>query len=221
MLDIRIPMEKQELKELLESLAQKLDTGNLFVYYQVTRGTARRSHVFPDSAANLWVTMFPAEIADGTVPIRLVTTEDTRYFHCNIKTLNLIPNVMASEAAKRAGCQEAVFIRPDNLVTECAHRNVHILKEGCLKTHPTDNLILPGIARAHLIRACIETGIPVDETPFTKEELMNADEIIVTSSSNLCLRAEMIDGTCVGGRDTAHYEMLRKYLIDEYLQATE
>ena len=221
MLDIRIPVEKQELKELLESLVQKLDTGNLFVYYQVTRGTARRKHVFPDSPANLWITMFPAEIADGTVPIRLITTEDTRYFHCNIKTLNLIPNVMASEAAKRADCQEAVFIRPDDLVTECAHSNVHILQAGCLRTHPTDNLILPGIARAHLLRACHETGVPVDETPFTREELMNADEVIVTSSSNLCLRAEMIDGTCVGGKDGVHYEMLRKYLIDEFLQATE
>lgn len=221
MLKIRIPIEQQEMKDLLSSLVRKVDTGDLFVYYQVTRGTARRKHIFPDSPANIWITLTPAGICDGKEPIRLITTEDTRFFHCNIKTLNLIPNVMASEAAKAAGCQEAVFIRPGNRVTECAHSNVHILQNGVLRTAPTDNLILPGIARAHLIRACQALGIPVDETPFTKEELFEADEILVTSSSNLCLRANMIDGICVGGRDTTRYENLRGYLIDEFLKATE
>ena len=221
MLDIRIPVEKAELRDLLNELVNKLDTGNLIVYYQVTRGTGRRNHVFPDSPANLWITMFPGEYADGVTPIRLITTEDTRYFHCNIKTLNLIPNVMASEAAKRAGCQEAVFIRPDGHVTECAHSNIHILQGGRLRTHPTNELILPGIARAHLLNACRETGIPTDETPFTRDELFNADEVIVTSSSHLCMRAEMIDGIPVGGKDAEDFEKLRRYLIEEFLRETD
>ena len=221
MLKIAVPMEKQELKELLSSLVLKLDTGDLFVYYQVTRGTGMRRHVFPDSKANLWITMTPAEIADTASPIRLITMEDTRYFHCNIKTINLIPNIMASEAAKAAGCQEAVFIRPGNRVTEGSHCNVHIIENGILKTAPTDNLILPGIARAHLLNACKELGVPVDETPFTKEELLEADEIIITSSSTLCRHAEMVDGIPAGLRDPERFERIRKYLVEEFLRETE
>ena len=221
MLKIVMPMEKEEFKALLDSLVRKMDTGDLFVYYQVSRGTGMRSHVFPDSPSNLWITLRPEEFVDGTEPIRLITVEDTRYFHCNIKTTNLIPNIMAAQAAREAGCTEAVFIRPGNQVTECAHSNVHILKNGCLRTAPADNLILPGIARAHLIKACHVLDIPVDETPFTREELMGADEVIVTSTGDFCLRAEMIDGIPVGGKDLLHFEMLRKYLVDEYLEATK
>ncbi len=221
LLDIKLPLTKDEMKELLNSLVHKLDTGNLFIYYQATRGTAMREHVFPDSPVNLWVTMVPEDVVDGSEPIRMITTEDTRYFHCNIKTLNLLPNVMAAEAAKRAGCQEAVFIRPGNRVTECAHSNVHILKDGILKTAPTDNLILPGIARAHLLAACRALGIGVDETPFTKEELFAADEVLVTNSSSLCRHAGMIDGVPVGCKDPGHYNALRSYLLDEYMTETE
>lgn len=220
LLDIVIPLTKQELKNLLSDLVLKMDQGDLFVYYQVTRGTGKRNHVFPEGKANLWITLTPAGISDGTTPIQLVTTEDTRFFHCNIKTLNLIPSVMASEKAKQAGAQECVFIRPNNKVTECAHSNVHILKDGALWTHPLDNLILPGIARKHLVEACHRLDIPVMERPFTKEQLMDADEIIVTSSSNLCLHADTIDGMPVGNKDQALYEQLRSYLLQEFYEAT-
>lgn len=220
LLDIVMPLTKQELKDLLCGLVRKMDQGDLFVYYQVTRGTGKRNHVFPEGTANLWITLTPAGISDGTTPIQLVTTEDTRFFHCNIKTLNLIPSVMASEKAKQAGAQECVFIRPNNEVTECAHSNVHILKDGALWTHPLDNLILPGIARKHLVEACHSLDIPVMEQPFTKEQLIDADEIIVTSSSNLCLHANAIDAISVGNKDQALYEQLRSYLLQEFYEAT-
>ena len=219
-LQIEMPVSKEELKDTLNRLVHELDTGNLFVYYQVTRGTGVRKHAFTEGPGNLWITMNPAEIADGHVPIRLVTTEDTRFFHCNIKTLNLIPSVMAAQKAELAGCQEAVFYRPGGRVTECAHSNVHILSGGVLYTAPTDNRILPGIARAHLLRACEALEIPYREEAFSLTELFDADEVIVTSSSNLCLRAEQIDGRSVGGKDPALYERLRKYLLEEFYKAS-
>ena len=155
-------------------------------YYQVTRGTAQRRHAFPAGKGNLWVTLTPCEMNDGTTPLRLITREDTRFFHCDIKTLNLIPSVMAAQEAEEKGCQETVFYRPGGRVTECAHSNVHILKGGTLYTAPADNLILPGIARAHLLRACKALGIPAREEPYTLEDLRNADEILVTSSGGVC-----------------------------------
>ena len=220
-LQIRIPVSKEELKNTLNSLVHEMDTGNLFVYYQVTRGTGPRKHAFIDSPANLWITLTPAEISDGHEPIQLITTEDTRFFHCNIKTLNLIPSVMAAQKAESAGCKEAVLYRPGGRVTECAHSNVHILRGGILYTAPTDNLILPGIARAHLLRACTALDIPFREKAFSLTELFAADEVIVTSSSNLCLRADKIDGQSVGGNAPDLYEKLRSYLLDEFYAATK
>ena len=219
-LEIEMPVSKAELSGLLNDLVKELDQGELFVYYQVTRGTGKRKHSFTDGPGNLWITFTPQHIPDGTEPIQLVTVEDTRFLHCNIKTLNLIPSVMASQKAESAGCAEAVFYRPGNIVTECAHSNVHILKDGTMYTHPADNLILPGIARAHLMRACDALNIPCIEKAFTLDDLFNADEILVTSSSKLCLHADYVDGKPAGAKDPGLYERIRKYLIDEFNRAT-
>ena len=220
LLDIEMPVTKEELKELLQEMVNKMDTGNLFVYYQVTRGTGVRNHAYTKGPGNLWIMLKPAEISDGIEPIKLITVEDTRFFHCNIKTLNLIPSCVATEKAKKAGCQEAVFYRAGGRVTECAHSNVHIIKDGKLVTAPTDNLILPGIARAHLIRMCKKLGVPVSETPYTLKELFEAEEVLVTSSSNLCLHACEIDGKPVGGKNPELLEKIRSALLGEFYEKT-
>ena len=220
LLDIEMPVTKEELKELLQEMVNKMDTGNLFVYYQVTRGTGVRNHAYTKGPGNLWIMLKPAEISDGIEPIKLITVEDTRFLHCNIKTLNLIPSCVATEKAKKAGCQEAVFYRAGGRVTECAHSNVHIIKDGKLVTAPTDNLILPGIARAHLIRMCKKLGIPVSETPYTLKELFEAEEVLVTSSSNLCLHACEIDGKPVGGKNPELLEKIRSALLGEFYEKT-
>ncbi len=220
LLDIEMPVTKEELKELLQEMVNKMDTGDLFVYYQVTRGTGVRDHAYTKGPGNLWIMLKPAEISDGIEPIKLITVEDTRFLHCNIKTLNLIPSCVATEKAKKAGCQEAVFYRAGGRVTECAHSNVHIIKDGKLVTAPTDNLILPGIARAHLIRICKKLGIPVSETPYTLKELFEAEEVLVTSSSNLCLHACEIDGKPVGGKNPELLEKIRAALLGEFYEKT-
>lgn len=220
LLDINMPVTKQELKDLLNDLVKKMDTGNLFVYYQVTRGTGIRNHVFTEGKGNLWVMLTPAEASDGKEPIQVITGPDTRFFHCNIKTLNLIPSVMGAEKAKKAGCGEMIFYRPGGRVTECAHSNCHIIKDGKLFTAPTDELILPGIARAHLIKKCKELGIAVSETAFYLDDLRNAEEILVTSSSKLCIRVDKLDGQPVGGKQPELFEKIRKAVVDEFLEAT-
>ena len=217
LMEIRVPVSKKELHDLLYSLIRHLDTGNLMYYIQVTRGSGIRNHVFPDTPANLWVTFKPAELDDGSVPVKMITLEDTRFFHCNIKTLNLIPSVIASQRAREAGCGEAVLYRPGGRVTEGSHSNIHILRSGELLTAPADNLILPGIARAHLIRACRALDIPVREEPFTLDELFAADEVLMTMSSHPCCRADIIDGKPVGMKDEKTFRLVREYLIREYI----
>ena len=219
-LRIEMPVNKAQLAELLDSLVREMDTGDLFVYYQVTRGSGMRKHCFTEGPGNLWVTLTPAEYTDHSAPMSLITTEDTRFFHCNIKTLNLIPSVMAAQKAEENNCQEAVFYRPGGRVTECAHSNVHILKNGTLFTAPTDNLILPGIARAHLLKACRALNIPYREEAFSLEDLAAADEIIVTSSTKLCMHADQLDGRPAGMKDPDTYEKLRAWVFDEFMTQT-
>ena len=213
------PCTKEELSTLLSDLVKMVDDGDQFVYFQITRGTAARNHAFPDTKSNLWVMLRPAKIKNNRLPIKLITVEDTRFFHCDVKTLNLIPSVMAAQLTKEAGCDEAVFHRGDR-VTECAHSNVSIIENGVFVTAPTDNLILPGIARANLIKACRALGIPVSETPFTLDRLMKADEIIVSSSGSFCLSASHIDGIPVGGGAPELLEKLRVYLEADFINET-
>ena len=220
LLSMNITETKEEMKAILLDMVQKMDTGENFVYWQVTRGTGKRNHAFPENVGtNLWITISHKDIVDTYKKIKLITMEDTRFFHCNVKTLNLIPSVIASENAKQAGCDETVFHRSGR-VTECAHSNVHIIKDGVFVTAPTDNLILPGIARAHLIKACRKLGIPVSETPYTLHELMNADEIIVSSSGSLCLAAEEVDGKAVGGKAPEILKKLQDEVLREFMEET-
>jgi D-alanine transaminase len=217
LLEIEVPVSKAELREILEDLIRKLDSGNLLYYFQVTRGTGLRNHLFPEGKANLWITFKPCEMVDGSVPERLITLEDTRFLHCNIKTLNLIPSVIASQRAKEAGCSEAILYRAGGRVTEGSHCNIHILKNGELWTAPANNLILPGIARAHLLAACRELGIPAHEEPYTLDDLFSADEVLITMSSHPCSHADTVDGRPVGMKDEATFQRLREYLVNEFL----
>ena len=150
-----------------------------------------------------------------------ITMEDTRFLHCNMKTLNLIPTVLASRAAVAKGCDEAIFHRGER-VTECAHSNISIVTEnGEIKTAPADNMILAGVARGHLIEFAKRFGIPVIEEPFTVDEMMNAAEIIVTSSGTLCRPVREIDGSPVGGKAPEILNMLRDALVKDFMDKTE
>ncbi len=219
-LGIRIPMEKEALGKLLTEMLQKVEGETHFVYWQVTRGTADRNHVYDeDMVGKLWIMIRPAVLNNPDVPIKVNTKEDTRFYHCNIKTLNLIPSVVAAQEAKRLGVQETVFHRGDT-VTECAHSNVCILKDGVFYSHPNDCYILRGIAKQHLIKACYKLGITVMERPFTLQELKDADEIIVSSSSNFCLHVNEVDGVPAGGKDPKTLKMIQDEVVREYLEYT-
>ena len=220
LLQIKIPHTKEELKKILNEMVNKVDGNELFVYWQVTRAVAPRKHVFPEQEAKVWIMIRPSRLGDPNKLLKLITIEDTRFLHCNIKTINLLPNVMASQKGELAGCDEIIFHRGDR-VTECSHSSLHIIKDGKFITPPTDHYILPGIARAHLIKMCKQLYIPVDETIFTVKEMMEADEVMISSSSNFCLSAYEIDGQKVGGKAPELLHKLQEALMEEYLVATK
>lgn len=206
---------REWLQDELQRLLDLADARDNFVYWQVTRGTAPRRHEFPDVAPNLWIMVVPLPFADLSKTVDAVSFEDLRFGYCNVKTLNLMPNVLAAQNAAEHGGQEAIFVRDGN-VTESAHSNIHILKDGVLVTHPADNHILPGIARKHLIAMCGVLGIPVEERLYTLEELKAADEVIISASSTFGIRVAHVDGQPVGGKDPETYGRLRDALQAEF-----
>ena len=219
LVDIAVPMEKAELESLLRGLVPKVDGEILFLYWQVTRGVGMRGHPYKNAGerASLWAFVRPSELRKPDGPYHCITVEDRRFFYCHVKTLNLLPNVLASQKAEEAGCDEAIFHRGER-VTECAHSNIHILKDGVLHTAPCDELILPGIARAHLIAACNHLGIEVKEKAFTVAEMMSADEVFFSSSSAPICRVGQIDGQSVGVRDEQTFARIRDERWQEIME---
>lgn len=205
--DINIPVERTELEKILKELVLKVDSPDQFVYMQCTRGSGLRSHVYEEnSVGNLWITLVPETVEDTYKPVDVITYEDKRFYYCNCKTLNLIPSVLAATAANRAGCHEAIFHRGD-IVTECAHSNVSIFKDGKVITHQLDDMVLPGTARIRLLAFAKKLGYETEERDYTLDELMNADEIIVHSTGSFCIPVKTVDGKPVGGKAP---EMLKK-----------
>ena len=209
-----------ELCELLRSLLLKLEDGEAWVYFQFSRGTDFRNHAFPANAVpNLFIMMRPAKIKDTYRTLRCISMADTRALHCNIKSLNLLPNVMATQATVEAGVDECILHR-NGIVTECAHSNVSILKHGVLITHPANEYILAGTGRAHLLKMCAKFDIPVVEKEYTLNELADADEILLTSASSLCMRIVELDGTPIGNHAPQTAKMLQDALLQDFLEQT-
>ena len=190
LLEIPFDMEREALTKELQKCIDANELSEGMIYWQCSRGTYYRSHNFPPETVkpNLMIFTVPDQIVPMDTTYKLISMEDTRFLHCNIKTLNLIPSVIAYQRCIEAGCQETLFHRQGR-VTECAHSNVLILKDGTLHTPPRDNLILPGITLKHLIILAKENNIPVIEAPFSMDELKNADEVIISNSGAFCIRA--------------------------------
>lgn len=221
LLEIPFTMLREHLAGELIKVVNAFDGKQGLLYWQASRGTAYRGHKYPgaETEPNLMIMLNPINPAPMEKKVKLITMEDNRYYLCNIKTLNLIPNVMAAQKAESMGCDETVFHRGQR-VTECAHSNVSIIKDGVLRTAPCDNLILPGITRKHMLELARELEIPVVEEPFTVEELFAADEVIVSRSGALCHAAESIDGKPVGGKAPEILERLYKAYYEKFRKGT-
>ena len=204
---------KEYISSLLREIAVKSCIPEYFIYLQISRNKLPRTHSALGSSANLLVTIEPLEICRA--PMKLTLFEDLRYGYCDIKTVNLLPAVMASTRADISGYDEAVFVR-EGFVTECAKSNISILKDGVLKTHPNCNRILPGITRRHLLFACQKLGIPTAEEAFTVAEMLDADEVLVSSTTKLVRRAKRIDSYEVGMKDAEKADKICQYLYDEF-----
>ncbi|MEB8126865.1 D-amino-acid transaminase [Staphylococcus succinus] len=187
--------------ELVQELINANGVVNGGVYIQVTRGAAPRDHAFPTPSVEANIMAFTKtydrpykQLEEG---INAVTTEDVRWLRCDIKSLNLLGNVLAKELATKYNAKEAIQHRGD-IVTEGSSSNVYVIKDGEIYTHPTNNYILNGITRRVIKSIAEEKQIPFNEETFTLDFLENADEVIVSSTSIEVTPVIKLNGNPVG-----------------------
>ena len=192
MRELRISLPAALTREGTEQIAGRLLReaglldGEATFYLEITRGAAPRAHQFPaaDTPPTVYATVnrfTPPESlrASGATAI---TVPDIRWLRCDIKTIQLLPNVLAKQAAVERGAIDALMVR-DGMVTEGSHANVIGVLDGTIRTHPTNNLILPGITRAIVLDMAREDGIPVSEEPFGEADIGRLDELFLVGTT--------------------------------------
>ena len=222
---IRPPMPRAALKGIVREVLRRNRVVNGMVYLQVTRGVAKRDHVFPspEVRASLVVTakaMNPAvNAAKYAAGIKAVTVPDNRWGRVDIKTVGLLPNVLARQQAKEAGAQEAIFVDAEGHVTEGGATNLWIVdKAGKLVTRPADHAILRGITRTTLMDVADRLGLPVEERRFSVAEMLEAREVFITGATTICLPVVSIDGASIAN---GHPGMTAQKIRDAFFAVAE
>lgn len=204
-LRIAEPMSLAALGTVMRETVRRNRVRNGIVYVQVTRGVARRDHAFPSApvrpavvvtATRLDFAKMDAMAAEG---IAVVTMPDNRWDRVDIKSIALLPNVLAKQAAREKGAREAWFVDKDGRVTEGSSSNAWIVtRDGKIVTRQADHAILKGITRAVVLEALKGQNLTLEERPFTIEEAYHAREAFLTSASQLVMPVVQIDGKPVG-----------------------
>jgi len=222
-LSIDMPMSRAALTTVLKETVRRNHIRDGLVYLQVSRGVAPRDHAFPTEpvppAVVVTVKRIDAQAAEARAAagVGVITTPENRWGRCDIKTVGLLPNVLAKQAAREAGSAEAWFIDADGLVTEGASSNAWIVTaDGVLVTRDTGANILRGVTRATLLEVARTENLRIEERPFSLEEAHKAREAFFTGAGALLMPVVTIDGQPVGeGRPGPVASRLRKLYTDE------
>lgn len=203
-LKIRPPLSRVALMTILKEVQRRNRLRDGLLYLQVSRGVAPRDHAFPAYARPVVVitakridpALVAARAASG---IAVVTVPETRWARCDIKSVGLLPNVLAKQTAREAGAFEAWFVDADGFVMEGTSSNAWIVDSaGVLRTQPLSNRILHGVTRATLMRIAAEHQMKVEERPFTVAEALAAREAYISSATNAAIPVVRLDGRQIG-----------------------
>jgi D-alanine transaminase len=204
-LAIAMPMSETALVIVMRECVRRNRVRDGIVYLQITRGVARRDHAFPPpgTAPSVVVTARTLNVAGNeriaAEGLAIITVPDNRWERVDIKSISLLPNVLAKQAARERGAKEAWFVDRDGHVTEGSSSNAWIVtKGGTVVTRPADNGILRGITRSVLLDVIEAQGLKLEERPFTVEEAYGAREAFLTSASQIVMPVVRIDDRPVG-----------------------
>lgn len=206
--ELRIAPPDVARAEVLDRVAGRLLSesdlmeGEATFYLEVTRGVAPRTHQFPPAGTppTVYATVNrfnpPEDVRSRGATA--ATVPDVRWLRCDIKTVQLLPNVLAKQAAAELGAIEAIFVR-DGVVTEGSHTNIMGVLDGIVRTHPTNNLVLPGITRAVVLEIARRLNVPVREEPFRVQDLPRLEELFLVGTTSDVMPIVRIDEHVIGG----------------------
>lgn len=184
---ITLPYSNEQLTGMFQELIKRNNLQLGTIYLQVTRGVAPRTHAFPSGNITPNLVAYTKELERPAnhlkTGVNAILVEDIRWLRCDIKSLNLLGNVLAKQKAVESGCYEAIQHREET-VTEGSSSNIFIVKNGVVITHHSNQYILKGITKDVILGLCKENGIPVEERAFTLQELKQADEVFLSSTSS-------------------------------------
>lgn len=205
-LAIAWPMSPSSVAVVLREVVRRNRVVNGIIYLQVTRGVAPRNHAFPNPTVRPSMVVTSRELDRAGLDekaahgIAVITVPENRWDRVDIKTVGLLPNVLAKQTAKEAGAYEAWFVDRDGFVTEGSSTNAWIVnRDGVLVTRPAEHGILRGITRTVIFDFAEREGIRIEERPFTLDEAQGGREAFITGSSTIVLPIVLIDGKPVGG----------------------
>ncbi len=185
-IDLAVPTPATALAAEISRFITQSGVKEGMVYLQLTRGVAERNHVFPTPARPTLLfyvrPLPPPQLPGEGEGIKLLPVPDERWKRCWIKSIALLPNVLAKNQAIASGFDEAVFI-DGGVVSECSASNLFAVIGGKLITHPVGTRVLPGITRAQLLDCATELNIEIDERPLREEEMVRAAELFITSTT--------------------------------------
>jgi len=216
------PVSRETILKAVLTLFEKAEIERAGIYIQVSRGVSPRNHAFPDDV-HPQIVMTIREVEEKPPELRkngaaAITVEDFRWGRCDLKTVQLLPNVLAKQKALAAGVFDAIFVSSEGVVREATSSNICIVADGKVITHPLTPQILPGITRMVVIDLCRELDIPVSERFFKTDALYGAEEALLTGTVTEVLPIVTIDGhrICDGqvGPVTARlYDALRQHSV--------
>jgi D-alanine transaminase len=221
-LRIAWPMTRAALVVVICQTLRRNHVRNGMFYLQVTRGVARRDHVFPadGTPSSIVVTAKSTDQSaiarKNAVGIKAITVRDNRWDRVDIKSVGLLPNALARQQAKEAGAQEAIYIDHNGMVKEGAATNVWIVDaDGKLVTRPAEHGILRGITRTTLIDIAAKLGLPLEERFFSVEEMMASREVFITAATSICFPIVSIDGQAIAnGHPGSVSQKIREAFFD-------
>jgi D-alanine transaminase len=196
------PHTDTEWESIIRELVARTPFDDQGVYFQVTRGVAKRDHSFPSGVAPTVFMMsnpLPLPTAEQVERgVAVVTTTDERWLHCDLKTISLLGNVLARQRATDAGASETVLFR-NGFLTEASASNVFIVRDGVILAPPKDSQILPGITYDAALELARGGGLSVEVRPISREEALAADEMWLSSSTKEVLAVTTVDGNSFAG----------------------
>lgn len=216
-IELKLPADAAAFKELVGTVHRKSEISDALVYIQVSRGAEPRNHLFSlelEPAVLITVRHLPdCLFSDHLEPLTAITVQDGRWDMCHIKSTSLLANILAKHKAREAGTDEAIFVRPDGVVTEAYASNVFVVRDGDVLTHPADNRVLGGITRGFVLDLCQRLGLKAFEQRFTREDMFLADEVFVTNSVHEIRPVVEVDGRQIGDGEPGHVaiQLLQAY----------